>query len=170
MAYIIEDYGIFSIIPWVLAIFSGLLIQIFSDRHITNIYSWKPSEEKVEGDTIFISLGFILIGIVVMITNTQDLYIFTFPSISLISGFLSFVNERKYFRENRDILNENYVYFTPVVCAIFAGIMLIANFIDQSFYIYNSMIFGLGLGGSFSLTAFWNRKKVSAYIEQTDID
>ncbi len=170
MAYIIEDYGIFSLIPWILAIFSGLVIQIFSDRHITNIYSWKPSDEKVESDTIFMSLAFILIGVVVVITNTPELFIFTFPSISLISGFITLVNDRKYFRENSDILNEKYAYFTPVVCTIIAGLMLIASLIDRSFYIYDSMAFGVGFGGSFSLTAFWNRKKVNAYIEQTDID
>jgi hypothetical protein len=173
IVYMTESSGIITLltlVPWLIAIFSGLIIQIFSDRHITNIYSWKKSEEKIAGDTIFITLGFILMGVVIAFTSNPDFFYLTFPAVALISGFLSLVTDESYFRKNKDILNQNLVYFIPGVCVGIAALMIISFMTDKSLIDLDSVIFGFGFGGSFCLTAFWNRKKVNTYIEQTDID
>jgi hypothetical protein len=170
MAYEVENSDYLTLLPWIIAIFSGMIFQIFSDRHITNIYSWQKSQEEDNSGTTFISLGFILMGVVVVVTSTPDLYFLTFPIICLISGFMALITDNRYFKENRDILNIKHIYFIPIVCVILALVLLLSFMIDKSNVAFSSVIFGCGFGGSFSLIAFWNRKKVIMYIEQTDLD
>ena len=46
MTVISGVYGFQTIIPWALAMFSGLVVQLFSDRHLINIYSRKKKDPK----------------------------------------------------------------------------------------------------------------------------
>ncbi len=170
MAYQVENSENLTLVPWIIAIFSGLIFQIFSDRHITNIYSWQKSKEEENTGTTFISLGFILIGVIIVMTSTPDLYFLTFPIICLFVGFLTLVTDNRYFKENEEILNVKHLFFIPSVCVILAVVLLLIFMIDKSNIVFSSVIFGCGFGGSFSLIAFWNRKKVIMYIEQTDLD
>ena len=168
MVYQTDSFGVFTLVPWILAIFSGLIIQIFSDRHLTNIYSWKKPTKETSNDTIFLILGFVIMAVLITYYNMNSLYSLTFPSIALISGFMSLVMDRKYFEINKEILNKNQFLITPLICVFAAILMILIALIDESFYNFHSMIFGAAFGGSFCLTAFWNRKVIENFFEKID--
>ncbi|MFX0086389.1 MAG: hypothetical protein ACFFAU_12035 [Candidatus Hodarchaeota archaeon] len=164
-----DSFGAVTIIPWGLAIISGLIIQVFSDRHITNIYSWeKPKNENIN-DTLFLILGFAIIAVSISFFNNSGFYFLSFPSITLISGFMAFVLDGKYFRKNREVLNPNLYLVTPIICVFAAILMIILIILDDSLFRLHSMLFGIAFGGSFSLIAFWNRNQINKYFENTDI-
>ncbi|MHA1966720.1 MAG: hypothetical protein ACW964_02845 [Candidatus Hodarchaeales archaeon] len=169
MVYQTESYGIFTLVPWVLAIFSGLIIQFFSERHLINIYSWeKPQKEENKGTLVQI-LGFILIAVLIFFFGANELHFLTLPSIALIFGFLVYFIDRKYVETHKDILNKNSLLLIPLLCVLAATIMILLVIIDKSFYNFHSVVFGTAFGGGFCLTAFWNRKNLENYYEKEDI-
>jgi hypothetical protein len=98
----------------------------------------------------------------------NSLYSLIFPSIALISGFMSLVMDRKYFETNKEILNKNQFLITPLICVFAAILMILIALIDESFYNFHGMIFGAVFGGSFCLTAFWHRKVIENFFEKID--
>ncbi len=169
MVFKTDSFGAVTIIPWALAILSGLIIQVFSDRHITNIYSWEKKTNENNTDTVFLILGFAIIAVSISFFNNSGLYFLSFPSITLISGFMAFVLDGKYFRKNREVLNVNLYLVTPIVCVVAAILMIIISILNDSLFRLHSMLFGIAFGGSFSLIAFWNRKQINTFFENTDI-
>jgi hypothetical protein len=165
-----DSFGAITIIPWGLAMLSGLIIQVFSDRHITNLYSWeKPTAEK-SSDTLFLILGFAIIAVSVLFFNNSGLYFLTFPSITLISGFMAFVLDGKYYRKNREVLNPNLNLVIPIICVLAVILMILLVIFDDSLFRLHSMLFGFAFGGSFSLIAFWNRNQISKFMENISVD
>ena len=169
MAVISDVYGIQTMVPWVLAIFSGLIVQFFSDRHLVNIYSWKKEDPKKNTNIFFLITGFIIIACVITVFNSTDFYFLTFPSITLFSGFMSIVLDRAFFQKNADIINMNYYYLAPLICVGATLLMLVLFWIDTTFYRFFGVIFGISFGGSFSLVAFLNRTKVDEFFERTEV-
>jgi MFS family permease len=165
-----ESFEYYTIFPWVIAIFSGLIIQIFSDRHLTNVYSWEKPETKNDRDTLFLMIGLIVIAILISFFNSSDLYFLMFPTIALFSGFLSWIGDRKYYPENHEILDQRLIYFTPIVCIVASILMVLVYLINNSYFEVQNILFGISFGGSFSLTAFWDRSQVEKYLEKIDID
>ncbi|MFX0014490.1 MAG: hypothetical protein ACFFB2_09140 [Promethearchaeota archaeon] len=169
MVYQTESFGILTIVPWILAIFSGLIIQIFSDRHIVNIYSWEKPKREASSDTLFLILGFVLMAVLISFYNITALHVLTFPSVALISGFMVLVTDRKYYETNKEILNNKLFLITPVFCLLAASLMILLVLIDESIFIFHSVIFGTAFGGSFCITAYWNRKNIDSFLERGDL-
>ncbi len=169
MAVLSDVYGFQTILPWALAIFSGLIIQLFSDRHLINIYSWKKEDPKKNTDLLFLITGLVIIACVITFFNSTDFYFLAFPSITLISGFMALVSDRAVFQKNRDILRKNYYLITPLICVGASVLMLVVFWIDSSLYIFFGAIFGISFGGSFSLTAFWNRTNVEDFFNRSEV-
>lgn len=164
-----ESFGVYTIVPWVIAIFSGLIIQIFSERHLINIYSWEKQESKIDRGMLYLILGFIImIFLVSYFNSTPDLYFLTFPSITIVSGLMSLL-DKKYYQENQEILNQKSLFLTPIVCIIVTVIMIVLFMIDKSNIHFQGVLFGFGFGGSFSFNAFMDRKGVEKYLEKIDI-
>ncbi|UCE12898.1 MAG: hypothetical protein JSV04_11985 [Candidatus Heimdallarchaeota archaeon] len=169
MTVISEVYGLQTLLPWVLAIFSGLIIQLYSDRHLVNIYSWKKEDPEKNTNTLFLITGFVIMAIVITFFSSTDLYYLTFPFIALISGFMSLVGDRDFFQKNKDIFKRNFYLFTPVICVGAALLMLLVSWMDPEFIKFHGAIFGISFGGSFGIIAFWNRIKVEEFFEQTEV-
>ena len=169
MVYQAESYGILTIIPWALAMLSGLIIQTFSERHLTNVYNWEqPKKEKNKDDLILI-LGFALMGVVVIIFNTPSMAIFIFPCIALISGFLAYYTDRKYVVKYKEILQKESSFIVTFFCFLAAILMVIIGLIDMNNINLHSVIFGAAIGGGFSFTAFWNKKSLDDYVKEEDL-
>ncbi|MFW9996832.1 MAG: hypothetical protein ACFFD4_32620 [Candidatus Odinarchaeota archaeon] len=168
MAFKTGEFGLFTILPWVIAIFSGLIIQIFSDRHITNIYSWERPKKEFNSDTLFLIAGFAIMAVLISYYNMNNISSLSFPSVALISGFMSLVMDRSYFKKNEEVLEQKLYLFIPMVCIVTAIVMTAIVLIDKSLFRFHGLIFGVTFGGSFSTVAFWNRKQVGSYIEKMD--
>ena len=144
-----DSFGAITIIPWGLAMLSGLIIQVFSDRQITNLYSWeKPTAEK-SSDTLFLILGFAIIAVSVSFFNNSGFYFLTFPSITLISGFMAFVLDGKYYKKNREVLNPSLNLVIPIICVLAAILMILLVILDDSLFRLHSMLFGFAFGNTF---------------------
>ena len=99
--------GVITLLPWGIAIVSGLIIQVFSDRHITNIYSWEKPPSKIDKDTIILGFGFIFMAVIISFFSNADLYYLSFPSVAIISGLLVYIMDKKYYHDNSNILQQN---------------------------------------------------------------
>jgi uncharacterized membrane protein SirB2 len=168
MAFMSGDSGIFISFPWVIAIFSGLVIQIFSDRHITNIYSWKKPEKEFNSDTLFLIAGFVIIAMLNIYYSMNSLPYLTYPTVAVIIGFMALVTDRSYFQKNEEILERKMFLLTPLICVVAVIIMFSLVLIDGSLFKFHGMIFGVGVGGNLSLVAYLNRSQIGNYIENTD--
>ncbi len=168
LQFITNEVGLFALLPWVIAMLSGLIIQIFSDRHITNIYSKETMKESNSLETLILISGFILIAVTVTIFNMNSIYSFTFPVICIISGIMALVLDKKAFKENKDILNRYSYYLTPIITVSTAILMILICLLDNTYFRFHGILFGLSFGGSFLITAFWNRKSVQSFIENTE--
>ena len=162
--------GIFALLPWLIAMFSGLVIQIFSDRHITNIYNKEVKKETNSVDTLILISGFILIGVVVTIFNANEIYSLTFPLISIISGLMALILDKKNLQKNKDIINRYSYYLTPLITFSAAILMILISLLDSTYFKYHGLLFGICFGSSFLITAIWNRKSVENYIENTEVE
>ena len=162
--------GIFSLLPWVIAMLSGLIIQIFSDRHITNIYSREMKKESNSAATLILISGFILIGVVVTIFNMNEIYSLTFPMISIISGLMALVLDKENYQKNKDIINRYSYYLTPFITFSAAILMILISLLDNTNFRYHGLLFGISIGSSFLITAIWNRNSVQNYIENTEVE
>ena len=168
MVLISDTSGIITLLPWGIAILSGFIIQIFSDRHLMNIYSWEKPPSKIDKDTIILFFGFIFMGMIISFLSNPGLHHLSFPSVAIISGLLVSIMDKKYFQNNKNILQQNLYFFTPLICIISAIVMIFLFIIDETFINLHSIIFGVAFGGSFSLIAFLNHRQVEKYIEKMD--
>lgn len=169
MTIISEIYGFQTLLPWILAIFSGLIVQLYSDRHLVNIYSWKKERPEKNTNTLFLITGFIIMAIVITFFSSTDLHFLTFPTIALISGFMSLVGDRDFYQKNKNIITKNSFLITPIICVGAALLMLLVSWIDLVFIKFHGAIFGISFGVSFAIVAFWNRTKVEEFFEQTEV-
>ena len=167
---ITDAVGWFTLFPWAIAMLSGLIIQIFSDRHITNIYSRETKKESSTVETLILICGFILIAVAISIFNMNQLHFLTFPTISIISGLLALVLDRGSFEENKDIINRYSFYLTPIITISIAILMILLYIFNNSFFRYHGLLFGISFGSSFVITAFWDKKSVEDFIEKTDVE
>ncbi len=165
-----EEVGILTTLPWLIAIFSGLIMQLFSNRHLTNIYSIQKESKLDSTGNVYLISGFILMGILITIYNASGLYYLIFPSISLISGFISLIADRKQYLEHQALIHRFSYLLNPIVSFVAAVLMILLFSLDSTFFKYHGLIFGLSFGGSFVLSAFWNRNRINNYIRKIDID
>ncbi|MFX1284832.1 MAG: hypothetical protein ACFFB5_14320 [Promethearchaeota archaeon] len=165
----LQFFGLASITPWILAMVSGLIIQSFSDRHLTNIYSRKTQEKGINSNNLFLIGSFFIMGVAVIFFSFAKLQYLTFPTIALISGFTALVQDKKYYLKYEEILPKQGYLMVPIVSFSAAIIMLLGNFIDPEFFLYGGLIFGFTFGTSFCFGAFWNRRYIDTYIEKIDI-
>ena len=169
MVYQTESSGVLTLLPWVLAILSGLILQFFSERHLINVYSWEKPQKEGSKYTFFQILAFVLMPVLISFFNTIGWYFLIFPSTALIFGFLVYVMDRKYVEAHKEILNDKSPLLTPSLCVLAAILMILLVLIDNAYLIFHSMVFGTAFGGGFCVTAFWNRKNLDKYVESEDI-
>ena len=167
---ITDEVGILTTVPWLIAIFSGLVLQLFSNRHLTNVYSIQREKESDSSGNMYLISGFLLMGVLITFYNANRLHYLIFPSISLISGFMSLILDREQYRENKDLIPKSSYLINPIVSLFAALIMIISYLIDNSFFKFHGLIFGLSFGGSFILSAFWNRNQIDNYIKRIDLE
>ncbi len=167
---ITDEVGILTTVPWLIAIFSGLILQLFSNRHLTNVYSIQKVKETDSLGNMYLISGFFLMGVLITFYNASGLYYLIFPSISLISGFMALILDRKHYDENQDLISRSGYFLNPIMSLFAAITMIVLYLINGLFFKFHGLIFGFSFGGSFILSAFWNRNRIDEYIKRTDLE
>jgi hypothetical protein len=169
MVYQTESSGLLTLLPWLLAIVSALILQFFSERHLVYIYSWEKPQKEENKDKIIMIFGFVVMALVIIIFNTMGLYYIVFPTVSLISGILTYTVDRKNFRKLENILDDRSSLLTPLLCVLAAIVMIVLVLLDENNFMFHNMIFGTAFGAGFCGTAIWNRKNLDTYVESEAI-
>jgi hypothetical protein len=157
-----------TIIPWIFALSSALIIQLFSDRHITNIYSYETKKIGENTDTFFLLRSFILMVLIVQIFALTDLLMLAYPSITLIAGFTAYVIASKQYLKFQEVITRRTHLIIPISTGLAIIVMVSGNIISPMFFQYLGLIFGLFFGGSTVVSAFWNRKLINSFLAIED--
>jgi hypothetical protein len=160
--------GYLNNIPWILVIGIGLVIQLFSDRHITNIYSYNTEKEGKGTEIFFMIRSFVLMALVLQVFAMIGLVRLIYPAITLIAGISVFISDNKQHLEFQEVIKRRTYLITPISAGIAIIVMVGGIIISPVFWQYQGLIFGLSFGFSRSINAFWNRRLIDSYLAMED--
>ncbi|MHA2030191.1 MAG: hypothetical protein ACW98F_16485 [Candidatus Hodarchaeales archaeon] len=161
-------WGYLNNIPWILAIGIGLVIQLFSDRHITNIYSYDTKKEGEDAGTFFMIRSFVLMALVLQVFAMIGLVRLIYPTITLIAGITAFILDNKQHLEFQEVIKRRTYLITPISAGIAIIVMVGGIIISPVFWQFQGLIFGVSFGASRSISAFWNRQLINSYLAIED--
>jgi hypothetical protein len=161
-------WGYLNNIPWILVIGSGLVIQLFSDRHITNIYSYETKKEGEDTPIFFLLSTFVLMALVLQVFAMIGLTMLIYPAITLIVGITTFILDNKQHLEFQEVITKRTYLITPGVSLGAIVVMVGGVILSPAFFQYQGLIFGVSFGASRSISAFWNRQLINSYLAIED--
>ncbi|MHA1942560.1 MAG: hypothetical protein ACW97P_12710 [Candidatus Hodarchaeales archaeon] len=163
-------WGYLNNIPWILAIGSGLVIQLFSDRHITNIYSYETKKEGEDTGIFFLIRSFVLMALVLQVFAMIGLTMLIYPAITLIVGITAFIldNKQHLHLEFQEVITKRTYLITPISAGIAIIVMVGGIILSPAFFQFQGLIFGVSVGASRSISAFWNRQLINSYLTIED--
>jgi len=151
-----------SIVPWGLAIFSGLVIHYFSEKYLS--FTKEPIVQKQDASVL--TVFFILLMLLNLVLNAFELYYFLYPSIAFATALLVIYTDLNDPKNCANLMDRDYSNFI-ILGALLAGVIdvILGIGLGLEALNYQGIVFGLLFGGSMALVAYLNNKKINEHIQ-----